>query len=223
MPGQEQPSGGPGARRRQARGERRAAQLLDAAAVVFARSGYAGAGTNAIAREAGVSPGTLYQFFANKEAIAIKLGDRLLEQWRTSYGQALSSAHLGLPLAGLLDAVVDPLLDFNARNPAFHVLVHGADSPGHVTDAFEHFHGVVLGRIEEILALHLPGAARAEVTRVATTVLALFTAGLDLIAAHPGEQDVYRAELKKVLLRYLEPVLGARPPARAGRARRPGA
>lgn len=64
-------------RRRQARGERRIAQLLDAAASVFCTSGYTAASTNAIAREAGVSPGTLYQFFPNKEAIAVELGGRL--------------------------------------------------------------------------------------------------------------------------------------------------
>ncbi|MFD8796904.1 TetR family transcriptional regulator, partial [Streptomyces vinaceus] len=33
---------------------------------------------DATAREAEVSPGTLYQFFPNKEAIAIHLGDELL-------------------------------------------------------------------------------------------------------------------------------------------------
>ncbi|GAA3303818.1 hypothetical protein GCM10020295_53370 [Streptomyces cinereospinus] len=43
-------------RRRQARGERRIAQLLEAAAAVFCSTGYTAASTNAIAREAGVSP-----------------------------------------------------------------------------------------------------------------------------------------------------------------------
>lgn len=43
-------------RRRQARGERRITQLLEAAASVFCTTGYTAASTNAIAREAGVSP-----------------------------------------------------------------------------------------------------------------------------------------------------------------------
>ncbi|WP_415950468.1 TetR/AcrR family transcriptional regulator [Streptomyces sp. KLOTTS4A1] len=203
-------------RRRQARGERRAAQLLDAAAVVFSRVGYTAASTNAIAREAGVSPGTLYQFFPNKEAIAVDLGNRLLEQWRESYGQALAAANLELPLAELLDAVVDPLLEFNAQNPAFHVLMHGPDTPGQVTDAFENFHGVVLQRIEEILTGYLPETAPpAEVTRVTTTTLALFKAGLDLIAAHPDERKAYQVELKRVLFRYLDPMICPEMPGRA--------
>ena len=44
--------------RRQARGERRMAELQDAAAAVFAEVGYEAATTNAIAARAGVSPGT---------------------------------------------------------------------------------------------------------------------------------------------------------------------
>ncbi|MFI6941893.1 TetR/AcrR family transcriptional regulator [Streptomyces sp. NPDC050418] len=212
MPDQEHQATAPKPRRRQARGERRAAQLLDAAAVVFSRVGYTAASTNAIAREAGVSPGTLYQFFPNKEAIAVDLGNRLLEQWRESYGQALSAANLELPLAEMVDAVVDPLLDFNAQNPAFHVLMHGPDTPGQVTDAFEVFHSVVLRRIEEILTGYLPDIPPAEATRVTTTTLALFKAGLDLIAAHPDEREAYQAELKKVLFRYLDPMLCEIPP-----------
>ena len=61
--------------RRQARGERRIAQILRAAAEVFARDGYEGATTNAIAREAGVSPGSLYQFFRNKDEVAAALAE----------------------------------------------------------------------------------------------------------------------------------------------------
>ncbi len=207
MPDQEQQPAAPKPRRRQARGERRAAQLLDAAATVFTQVGYSGASTNAIAREAGVSPGTLYQFFPNKEAIAVELGGRLLEQWRAENGQALSNENLALPLAEMVDAMVDPLLAFNHHNPAFHVLMHGPDTPGQVTDAFHLFHGAVLTRIEEIIASYLPSSPKSEVSRVANMTLALFKAGLDLIAAHPDERVEYQRELKKVLFRYLDPLL----------------
>ncbi|MFJ1597811.1 TetR/AcrR family transcriptional regulator [Streptomyces sp. NPDC088261] len=115
----------------EAQGERRIAQLLDAAANVFCTTGYTAASTNSIAREAGVSPGTLYQFFPNKEAIAVELGDQLLRRWRETYGQAFLPAHLNLPLDELLDAVLDPLIEFNQANPAFAVLLQGSETPGH--------------------------------------------------------------------------------------------
>lgn len=202
---------GDGARpkRRQARGERRIAQLLDAAASVFCSTGYAAASTNAIAREAGVSPGTLYQFFPNKEAIAFELGDRLMHQWRESHGAALAAAALDLPLEQLLDAVLDPLIAFNHENPAFSVLMHGPDIPGRITQEFDTVHQGLLTRIEEILAGYLPGTPPAEVARVSTMTFAIFKAGLDLIVAHEGAERVaYTAELKAVMFRYLEPLLG---------------
>ncbi|GAA2228462.1 TetR/AcrR family transcriptional regulator [Streptomyces amakusaensis] len=194
-------------RRRQARGERRIAQLLDAAANVFTATGYTAASTNAIAREAGVSPGTLYQFFPNKEAIAIELGGRLLERWRESHGTALIAAELDLPLEELLDSVLDPLFVFNYENPAFAVLIHGPDAPGQITQEFQAIHEGLLTRIEEILGGYLPDTPPAELSRVANTTFTIFKAGLDLALAHQGEErQGYVREIKKVLFRYLEPL-----------------
>ncbi len=161
------PATGPGAesagqeqearpRRRQARGERRIAQLLQAAAEVFCRTGYTAASTNAIAREAGVSPGTLYQFFPNKEAIAIGLGDQLLQQWQESQDRALTEENLGLPLDQLLDAALDPLIAFNVENPAFGVLLHGPDVPGPIAREHNTLHEASLTRIEGMIAGFLP-------------------------------------------------------------------
>jgi len=196
-------------RRRQARGERRIAQLLEAAANVFCTTGYTAASTNSIAREAGVSPGTLYQFFPNKEAIAVELGDHLLTRWHTTYGRAFTPAHLELPLDELLDAVLDPLIQFNHENPAFGVLMHGSDIPGDVTRGHEALHSSMLTRVEEILGSYLPEAPEADVHRIAHTTFAMFKAGLDLIlTVDPSEQDAYTAELKTLLYRYLCPIVG---------------
>ncbi|WP_328400427.1 TetR family transcriptional regulator [Streptomyces sp. NBC_00390] len=196
-------------RRRQARGERRIAQLLDAAASVFCTTGYTAASTNAIAREAGVSPGTLYQFFPNKEAIAVELGGRLLHQWRESHGEALNAAALDLPLEELLDAVLDPLIDFNQQNPAFAVLMHGPDTPGQITDEFTTVHLGLLERIETLMSGYLPDTPADEIARVSTMIFVIFKGGLELVMAHEGAQRAaYTDELKKVLLRYLDPILG---------------
>lgn len=195
-------------RRRQARGERRIAQLLEAAAAVFCRSGYTAASTNAIAREAGVSPGTLYQFFPNKEAIAVSLGDQLLQQWQESQEQALADENIGLPLEKMLDAALDPLIAFNVENPAFGILLHGPDAPGSIAQEHNTLHDASLTRIEEMIAGYLPGAAPDERTRTANMLLALFKAGLDLIMSHEGvAREAYITELKTVMYRYLEPLL----------------
>ncbi|MFB6616980.1 TetR/AcrR family transcriptional regulator [Streptomyces sp. NPDC056367] len=195
-------------RRRQARGERRISQLLAAAAGVFCRTGYAAASTNAIAREAGVSPGTLYQYFPNKEAIAVELGGQLLRHARETHGQAFLPQNLDLPLPEVLDAVLDPLIAFNCENPAFWALMHGSGVPGGIDKEHEELHASMSGQVRGALHSLAPGTAPAELDHVANMVLGIFKSSLDLILAHEGaERDAYVAQLKTVLLRYLEPMV----------------
>ena len=57
----------------QERGERRVAQLLDAAASLLAEVGYDAATMTEIADRAKASIGTVYQYFPNKPAIVLAL------------------------------------------------------------------------------------------------------------------------------------------------------
>jgi AcrR family transcriptional regulator len=58
------------------RQDRQLQRLTEAAAAVFARSGYADATAEAIAREAGMSKATFYEHFSNKEDCILALFDR---------------------------------------------------------------------------------------------------------------------------------------------------
>ncbi|MFF4449088.1 TetR family transcriptional regulator [Streptomyces sp. NPDC001502] len=199
-------------RRRQARGERRISQLLAAAAGVFCRTGYASASTNAIAREAGVSPGTLYQYFPNKEAIAVELGGQLLQRAHETHGQAFRPENLQRPLPELLDAVLDPVIAFNCENPAFWALMHGTGVPG-IAQEHEELHAGLLTRIEAVLRDFCPQTSAHELAHTSNMILGIFKSSLDLILAHEGdERAAYTAELKTVLLRYLEPMITRTPP-----------
>lgn len=203
-------------RRRQARGERRIAQLLEAAAVVFTTTGYTAASTNAIAREAGVSPGTLYQFFPNKEAIAIELGERLMREMREAYGEALAPVDPTTPLEEAVGAAVDRFIAFNCEHPVFFALMHGPDIPGRITEEHDALHATLLSRIEGLLSSYLPDAAPADLARTAHMCLGLYKAGLELVLAHEGaERDAYVQELKHALTRYLDPLVATGLPWRS--------
>jgi AcrR family transcriptional regulator len=77
----------PRRRPRQARSLETANVILDAAAHVLLREGYARATTNRIARRAGVSVGSIYQYFAHKnaifEAVVGRYFDSLLHEMRS--------------------------------------------------------------------------------------------------------------------------------------------
>src|SRR5258707_5257617 len=59
----------PAAQRWSRRKQARPSEILDAALKVFAAKGYAAARMEDIAREAGVTKGTIYLYFENKEAV----------------------------------------------------------------------------------------------------------------------------------------------------------
>ena len=54
-------------------GEARRAQILEAAAQVFAQHGFRGATTRAIARAAGVAEGTIFRYFPTKRHLLLAL------------------------------------------------------------------------------------------------------------------------------------------------------
>ncbi len=60
--------------------EARRAQILDAAAQVFARHGFRGATTRAIAQAAGVAEGTLFRYFPTKRHLLLALLEALAIQ-----------------------------------------------------------------------------------------------------------------------------------------------
>lgn len=196
-------------RRRQARGERRITQLLHAAASVFCTLGYTASSTNAIAREAGVSPGTLYQFFPNKEAIAVELGSRLAREMDETHGLVFTPENARLPLDQLIDAVADPFIEFNCANPAFLALIKGPDAPGKVAEDHDELHASLLARLTAMLAVRQPSMSVVERTLVAQMSFAMFKAGLDLVVQHEGEERAaYVRELKGMLYRYIAPYVG---------------
>jgi AcrR family transcriptional regulator len=191
-------------RRRQARGERRMAQLLDAAAEVFAENGYAKATTNAVAARAGVSPGTLYQFFANKEALAAALAERYRAALAQAHEQAFDPGFARLPLPELVDRMVDPMIAVNLANPGFKALFTAADMPAHVAAPARELHAAVAGRIGSVVAARLPDLPAQDVHRTAVVATQIFGALLGtILSADEDDRDRWVAELKRALSAYL--------------------
>jgi len=80
---------------RQIRAEETVSAILEAAAQVLEAGGLEGFTTNAVAERAGVSIGTLYQYFADKQALLRALAEREIRRALVAIGTALR----GEPLA----------------------------------------------------------------------------------------------------------------------------
>jgi AcrR family transcriptional regulator len=77
---------------RQSRSAETVAAILEAAAQVLEAAGFRGFNTNAVARRAGVSIGSFYQYFPNKNALTIALISRETERFRADTARALDEA-----------------------------------------------------------------------------------------------------------------------------------
>ncbi|MDF2694519.1 MAG: TetR family transcriptional regulator [Labilithrix sp.] len=93
--------------------------LLEAAARVFVKEGYAKATTNRIAAAAGVSVGSLYQYFPSKDAIAVEL----LRRYRDGLVALVASRLAGATRAtfgSVVEGLLNDLLGAKGINPALH-------------------------------------------------------------------------------------------------------
>lgn len=195
--------------RRRARGVQRIASILDATETVFTEMGYDEATTNHIAAQAGISPGSLYQFFSNKEEIVHALAARYSEELQQIYDSVFSSEATALPLARWLDTVFDELVEFHLAHPAF-LLLFSRNAP--VSQFFPLSHALqqeVQIRFESGLQRRAPHLSSAQQNLCATISVQIFKAVLPLLLkAEEDERKVLLRELKTVLQRYLEPLLG---------------
>ena len=93
--------------------------LLQAAARVFVKEGYAKATTNRIATAAGVSVGSLYQYFPSKDAIAVELLRRYRDGLVALVTSRLENASRET-FPTIVRGLLRDLLHAEGINPALH-------------------------------------------------------------------------------------------------------
>ena len=103
----------------QDRSKQRVERIVDAATRVFAEAGYEAATTEAIASRAGVSIGSLYQFFPNKRALMDAVSHRYYDEIRVLF-EALTSTPR--PWNELLDETIDGFWLFHKTSPGFQAI-----------------------------------------------------------------------------------------------------
>ena len=195
--------------RRQERGLRRVDDILAAAAQTFAEMGYEGATVAAIAARAEVSPGSLYQFFPNKEAIAHALAERYVAEVRAIHEATLAGSAVSAALPVALDRVVDPIVAFNRAHPAFAALAGGAHASPQLAEVLAGLHEEVIRLLDSFVAERAPHLAPDRRRQIATVSLRIALALLPLtLSPDWGRGDAMVGEMKAALDGYMASVLG---------------
>jgi AcrR family transcriptional regulator len=200
MPTELQPRKSPA----QSRSQRMVEDLLDATARVLVREGWTKASTNRIARAAGVSVGSVYQYFPNKEALVLALAHRHGSQMLDLFTRtAVGLADAPLPVA--VPVFVRGMFEAHRVEPELHVaLVHqlfstGLEAVDEITVAAR---DMVRAYFEvhraELVVTDLDAAAWMCVTTVDAVVHAAVLAGADRL-----NDPALERELCAMLLRYL--------------------
>ncbi len=193
---------------RQKRGVLRVEEILSAAGVLFAEVGYDKVTTNMIAARAGISPGSLYQFFPNKEAITQAFAAEATRQLHQVYDIILSPEEITLPFRDFLDAFIERLVAFNRNCPGYLALEIGSTVSPPLASALVDLRQGLLARQDAILAAYWPQSTQEQRQIPLLVSYRLFLALLPL--ALQGEEEQQRAivrEMKVVLYRYLEQIV----------------
>jgi AcrR family transcriptional regulator len=105
----------------QERSRRRVARILDAAARIVVRDGVEALTTREIARAAGVPIATLYQYFADKEAVLIALTQRDTDEMDAEVATALADLEEQGPLtvASVVRATMEAFVRVYHRRRSF--------------------------------------------------------------------------------------------------------
>lgn len=182
--------------------------ILVAAAQVFEARGYASGTTNRIAESAGVSIGTLYQYFPSKEALAVALLEQHIEETQRRQkewvGHIVTENHT---LRAALKDYVGGMLDMHAQRPRLqHILLEETPLP-------EHVHRMLLdaehqaARTMAGLLRTYPEVRRPSLEDAGYVVIHAVEALTHRFAAHPDDPAIQREALHEELVDMLEAYL----------------
>jgi len=182
-------------------------RVLDAAAQVFVERGYDAATTEEIARLAGTSIGSVYQFFPNKLAIFNAIALRYVEHSRELFDTFMTPEAIDRPWTELLDGAIDAFVGYHRMEPGFRAILLNWRVSADMVLANDDVNREFARRAEAVLSANAPSLTPARRALVATIIIETISSMLILCVRRPASADAIVGETKMLLRRYVEPIV----------------
>ena len=180
--------------------------ILDAAARVLEQHGYAHATTNRIAERAGVSIGSLYQYFPSKDAILVALVERHLAEGAAVVGPLLAGLDPAVPLERTLAELTGAMVELHRHEPGLHrVLVEECPRPPELRERLDGIFAVAVAAVARFLDAH-PDVRLADVDAAARLAVQVIESVTHQLVVHDDGAGVDRLtrETVRMLALYLQ-------------------
>ncbi len=183
--------------------------ILEATTQILIERGYAATTTNHIAKRAGISIGSLYQYFSNKEAIVVDLLQRHIvggpAHMKSNIIQALKNQ---CAPAQMVKCLIEAAYDHHSDNPALHkILEEEVPQPVHIQEAIRdnenHYTEVLASWIEQQHPQQVSDVTVA--ARLVFYMIKSMTHWYILNQQAEIEREVFVGELTAMIVRYLFP------------------
>lgn len=193
----------------QGRSRQRVDAILAAAAEMIGELGYEAVTTSKLARRAGISVGSFYQYFADREAVFQALGDRYLADLRRKNDAMFPPDAQYAPLPVLVARPVDMLVLHAAEHKQFHELMESGCVSPEMRAVTAAMNEEIERKIGEILANYTPQLQPSERRRAAVVMMNLVKAVLPAIEGWgEPERSAIIEEFKRLGVYYMESVKG---------------
>ncbi|CAN5609759.1 hypothetical protein BH10ACT9_BH10ACT9_58720 [soil metagenome] len=192
---------------RQQRSRETYERVLDVAAKTFEELGYAGTTTNKVAEAAGISIGTLYHYFPDKDALLYSLAERHLARASESMMAAFDRLRDDEPgLEESLRAGIDVNVRLHVEEPQLHRLLY--DSAPRSDSLLERLRAVDVAIASEVAVhferLGVAGDQRGLVSRMMVAGIEAQVHSALIDAAEPVEPELLTETLTQLWVRALE-------------------
>lgn len=193
---------------KQKRSRQRVEAILNAASELFAEVGYESATIVEIAARSHTAVGSMYQYFANKEAILYALIERYVAAASETFAGMEVEAFPDMTLEQSIKAILVPLKAFIKDNRDFRVIFSTTHGPAFLEETIRAMDEGFLARTDAALAQARPNVDPVDRRKYSLVCMVIMKAmlGMTTTTTELTFDEIFD-ELEAVYLRYLTPVI----------------